>query len=975
LKAYQEFLSQTQAQELERFRDIDTVTEEFIDRFKAELAYNIPLDDLQDKRMFLKNLREFYLSRGSEASYKFIFKTFFNKDVEIFYPSKQMLRASDGKWKQDVSIFVKNTSTSTSLFPLSGNYINIDSNGKRLVSYVENVVQYSNDVFEIFIQRDIVKTIEVGATISYIEDETQYSGNVLLTPRSIKVLKPGKGFKVGDIFNLRTNLGEGCRIKVTQVDGNGGIIRAKILKFSLDYSANFWSYLNAKDGAVPVPQSFSESGGIQTLTLADIASSNINESGIISRQNYMFYDTSIPTAQESQGANRFFADTSYVGQVDSQIYADNLADYNPEELALIEVQVGACSIYSGYYLSQDGFISDEIYIQDSNYYQAFSYVIKVEEELRKYADLVKTILHPAGMKMFAEFQIYNNINISATSIFSNRVIQISDSFTIFNQGIAYSDYDVTYDVNEDFVHTPKPGAGIILTPFNTLAYILGKKLSSQLQTNADSVVKFVGKNISTDFYNINDEYPVKLIEKPFINAFQVSLQSFIKDVEKSNIFSIFSTNTISVNKSVDKIAPNESQTIDSLTTKQFGKNVQASQYVISSSIGNKSVEKPSLSSTLVSSAINQKIFETSFPEEFVSTQSNASKLFDLNSNQSLYEATTLYVDVIPEKRFTSQYILGSSLQPTVFSKRLDTAISVQDPNAITLIATPISDVFQITEVFDYVNGALREFSSGFSTTSSQTEDIGKFTSSAYSVQTSSVSRDIARSSINLQYTASDNANLSPLIPFSSNYSTTSAPNNLYQKALQQLNVVVSSSVLKSSARSSINLQYTASDNANLSPLIPFSSNYSTTSAPNNLYQKALQQLNVVVSSSVLKSSAKSLSSVFAIGDVNAEDFSRGIVNDSISVADDSFEYILGTLRQFSSQLSVSSAINNKDTAKTLSQLTITTSSVITSRQPNKTISSGVSTDDSGVLKLNSYDLGDYFYPNAIDYQNDVVSIT
>jgi hypothetical protein len=625
-----------------------------------------------------------------------------------------MLRVSDGKWKQDISIFVQNTSsTASSLFPLSGNYIAIDSGGKRLTSYVENVVQYSNDVFEIFIQRDIVKSIEVGATVSYSQDGIIYSGNILLAPKLVKVLKPGKGFKVGDIFSLRTNTGEGCKIKVTQVDGNGGILKVKIIKFSLDYNANFWSYLNAKDGAVPVPQSFSESGGIQTLTLADIASSNINESGIISRQNYMFYDTSIPTAQESQGANRFFADTSYVGQVDFQIYADNIAEYKPENLALIEVQVGACSVYSGYYLSQDGFISDEIYIQDSNYYQAFSYVIKVEEELRKYADLVKTILHPAGMKMFAEFQVYNKINVSATSVFKNRVIQISDSFNVYNQGIGYSEYDVSYGVNGEFIHTPKPGAEIIFTPFNTIAHILGKKIypPSESQVNTNSVIKFVDKNIP-DFYSINEQYPVKLVHKPFSNQYDVSTTSVNKLVEKP--LEDDSTIDSNVIKTVQKPFSNQydvsTTSVNKLVEKPF-----SNQYDVSTTSVNKLVEKQFNNQYNASTTNFNKVTEKTLDEQ-VPISSLPSKLLQFAVKQSFYVISSSPT-AIPGKVFENEYSLSSLFKPLTIFKGLNETTNIVDPLFKEASLAEIEDTFDISDVFSYLNQVIREFSTPINFTS------------------------------------------------------------------------------------------------------------------------------------------------------------------------------------------------------------------------------------------------------------------
>lgn len=55
--------------------------------------------------------------------------------------------------------------------------------------------------------------------------------------------------------------------------------------------------------------------------------------------------------------------------------------------------------------SNDGFLNDTKYIQDSYYYQSFSYVIKTGQGLTTWRDYVKKILHPAGFRFFGEILI------------------------------------------------------------------------------------------------------------------------------------------------------------------------------------------------------------------------------------------------------------------------------------------------------------------------------------------------------------------------------------------------------------------------------------------------------------------------------------------------------------------------------------------------------------------------------------------
>lgn len=84
---------------LEKYRDIDETLDYFVNLFKEQLLPNFPEKTSLDIKKILKRSREFYIQKGSEESLKWLFRVLFDEDVEIFYPKKQILKASDGKWK------------------------------------------------------------------------------------------------------------------------------------------------------------------------------------------------------------------------------------------------------------------------------------------------------------------------------------------------------------------------------------------------------------------------------------------------------------------------------------------------------------------------------------------------------------------------------------------------------------------------------------------------------------------------------------------------------------------------------------------------------------------------------------------------------------------------------------------------------------------------------------------------------------
>ena len=67
----------------------------------------------------------------------------------------------------------------------------------------------------------------------------------------------------------------------------------------------------------------------------------------------------------------------------------------------------------GFYTNSDSLISNkEIRLHDSFFYQAFSYVVETENDLRSYRDSIG-LTHPAGMKFFALMSKEVSIDISA----------------------------------------------------------------------------------------------------------------------------------------------------------------------------------------------------------------------------------------------------------------------------------------------------------------------------------------------------------------------------------------------------------------------------------------------------------------------------------------------------------------------------------------------------------------------------------
>ena len=82
------------------------------------------------------------------------------------------------------------------------------------------------------------------------------------------------------------------------------------------------------------------------------------------------------------------------------------------DLATATINVGAVVDTEGQFINEDGFISENtMRIQDSLYYQDFSYVIKVGRTINDWRDSFKKTMHTAGFYLAGQVEITNKIDL------------------------------------------------------------------------------------------------------------------------------------------------------------------------------------------------------------------------------------------------------------------------------------------------------------------------------------------------------------------------------------------------------------------------------------------------------------------------------------------------------------------------------------------------------------------------------------
>lgn len=399
------------------YSDIDDTLESFLQYFKKDLLNDLPLSVMANERTFLKHIKELYTAKGSEASYRLLFRALYNKEITFYSPINNILRPSNGKWYQNYSICVEipNTYSLEEIIGSVGSELQIVFNSQNL--YIQTIdckllaENGSNYIIEFFLLQDLISisklenidtSISTNVSISGI-----FSGTLLKTLIQPTLLKGGDNFNSGTIISIDSSIGTNGKILLKNVT-SGTISNVEIVNFGYGYYNTFQEIIN------PIGTNFARANA--TLTSGTITAINLINGG----SGY----TSAPTIQiigDGRGAK---AHCTISGGVVNSIVIDYGGigyTYPPsivfsDSSAVIKYNIGSVRKYPGYYTASDSLISDDSYIQDGYYYQTYSYVIDVDILFDKYKTILKKLLHPSGYKMFGAVSNFDKQNLTSTSI-------------------------------------------------------------------------------------------------------------------------------------------------------------------------------------------------------------------------------------------------------------------------------------------------------------------------------------------------------------------------------------------------------------------------------------------------------------------------------------------------------------------------------------------------------------------------------
>ena len=172
--------------------------------FKKELYPNIRDNASGDLKFFIKHLKEFYRSKGSEKSFRTLFRLLWGQEqLEFYYPKIDLLKVSDGNWQQDTVLQLDYDTTYNDFNGLT--ITGATSGATAFVSKITTRKVGSITIMELVLTNED-GTFTIGETIS----TTLVSGSTLsaiVTGQmiGITITDGGTGYDVGDSITIKSD--------------------------------------------------------------------------------------------------------------------------------------------------------------------------------------------------------------------------------------------------------------------------------------------------------------------------------------------------------------------------------------------------------------------------------------------------------------------------------------------------------------------------------------------------------------------------------------------------------------------------------------------------------------------------------------------------------------------------------------------------------------------------------------------------
>jgi len=664
--------------QLLNYRDVTKTVDKYVEYLKRELYSTFSNTSVANKELVAKKYRDFLENKGNEESYKFLFRAIYNEEVELKYPSEEILRVSDGNFEKTQIIRAAITTDEQVFSFLNQTIVGEDSGSVGNVIdikliYVGNVrvaemtlvlVSGGFDAGEKisilnqatsnttiygmitdFIINDAGSGYNVGDELIITGDGEQAKAlisSIKSSPiTSIKINSPGYGYRQGinaSVVNTGTG-GSDFAVRVTEIAntyttngytvgdtatisiinrGSGyysaptitlvdtviqslGLLSENLISIAnggISYAVGDALVFTGGSGANAAGRvaSVNESTTYDLLfedgfrMLADgsyrdiVKNEDWNVTGAITRleltnfgSGYTSANLPVITVTSGTGSSANLIATGIQGTsanvtVDIANNATGIGSIRAIEIknfgvnyttanvnltgvgdgnANVTPVITGLGISEGNWIDDDGKIDYKI-LQDSYYYQDFSYVIRSGLQFNQYADMVKQIVHPAGLQFFGEILLVSEIDVAP--VFTSTIETLANInkyiYTIIFEADASAPGDTASEVMKELEYFVQ-GQTQIYTAFERINVIVPYVDVAPIFSSTVQIIENINKYIvylksiigTTSSYNSTEN---KLVVEKTFNLFEHDPISGNKRLIGDALISEFSSNTISL---------------------------------------------------------------------------------------------------------------------------------------------------------------------------------------------------------------------------------------------------------------------------------------------------------------------------------------------------------------------------------------------------------------------------------------------
>lgn len=222
------------------YTDIDKTLDQFLPHFQAKYLVGTPISTVDNQRSLIKHSHELYRSKGTIESLRLIFNMLFGEEIDVYYPSDDILRASDGVWQTPRYLEL---SVTDRVADYIGRDVIGSVSGAR--AFVERVDRRSCSGSLVDIA--FITDIRLGPTgSSFVYGELISEDGILVGAPSVTgslttvdVVQAGAGFDIGqDVDVVSSRAGIEGRARITAVGNRTGEVNYKLLEGGYGYTSN-----------------------------------------------------------------------------------------------------------------------------------------------------------------------------------------------------------------------------------------------------------------------------------------------------------------------------------------------------------------------------------------------------------------------------------------------------------------------------------------------------------------------------------------------------------------------------------------------------------------------------------------------------------------------------------------------------------------------------------------------------------------